>query len=64
MSYDGGLNFGLVGDYDVMADLDELAGDVTASLEELRLAAGVGPAVPPALSPNGVRRLERAQTGA
>ena len=41
MSYDGKMNFGLVGDYDVMYDLDDLAGDLYASLEELADAAGV-----------------------
>ncbi|HYI35816.1 MAG TPA: wax ester/triacylglycerol synthase family O-acyltransferase [Thermoleophilaceae bacterium] len=41
MSYDGKMNFGLVGDYDVMHDLDDLAGDLYASLEELAHAAGV-----------------------
>ncbi len=40
MSYDGKMNFGLVGDYDVMYDLDDLAGDLYASLEELADAAG------------------------
>ena len=33
ISYDGGLYFGLVGDRDRMADLDELAGFVDAELE-------------------------------
>jgi hypothetical protein len=41
MSYDGRMNFGLVGDYDVMHDLDDLAGDLYASLEELAGVAGV-----------------------
>ena len=41
MSYDGKMNFGLVGDYDVLYDLDDLAGDLYASLEELAGAAGV-----------------------
>ena len=41
MSYDGKMNFGLVGDYDVMHDLDDLAGDLYASLEELAGVAGV-----------------------
>jgi diacylglycerol O-acyltransferase / wax synthase len=38
MSYNGGVDFGLVGDYDAMADLDDLAGDLEASLEELSAA--------------------------
>ena len=34
LSYDGGVFFGLVGDRTVLADLDELAAALTASLEE------------------------------
>jgi hypothetical protein len=49
MSYNGRMNFGLVGDWDAMADLDELAGDFEASLAELAEAAGVQMgAAPPA----------------
>ena len=35
MSYNGQVNFGLIGDYDALADLDRLAADLEASLEEL-----------------------------
>jgi diacylglycerol O-acyltransferase / wax synthase len=41
LSYDGRINFGLVGDYDLMWDLDEFASDVRDSLAELADAAGV-----------------------
>jgi len=41
MSYDGRMNFGLVGDYDVMYDIDDLAEDLQASLAELAAAAAV-----------------------
>jgi hypothetical protein len=41
MSYDGRMNFGLNGDFDVMWDLDDLAEDLWLSLEELAEAAGV-----------------------
>ncbi|HEU0023718.1 MAG TPA: wax ester/triacylglycerol synthase family O-acyltransferase [Thermoleophilaceae bacterium] len=41
LSYDGKINFGLVGDYDMLWDLDELAEDVRASLAELADTAGV-----------------------
>jgi diacylglycerol O-acyltransferase / wax synthase len=41
MSYNGTINFGLVGDYDLMSDLDELAADLEAALAELADAAGV-----------------------
>jgi diacylglycerol O-acyltransferase len=40
MSYNGRMNFGLVGDYDVLYDLDDFAQDLQASLEELAEAAG------------------------
>ena len=41
LSYDGRINFGLVGDFDMLWDLDELADDVRASLAELADVAGV-----------------------
>jgi diacylglycerol O-acyltransferase / wax synthase len=40
MSYDGQVNFGLIGDYDAMADLDDLGLDLEVSLAELVEAAG------------------------
>jgi WS/DGAT/MGAT family acyltransferase len=46
MSYNGRINFGLVGDYEVMYDLDQLAKDFRASLLELAEAAGVTLSVP------------------
>jgi hypothetical protein len=46
MSYDGRVFFGLLGDYDALADIDALAGDLDASIRKLGAAAGVGP--PPA----------------
>jgi diacylglycerol O-acyltransferase / wax synthase len=41
MSYNGRINFGLVGDYDLLWDLDDLADAVRESLVELAEAAGV-----------------------
>jgi WS/DGAT/MGAT family acyltransferase len=41
MSYNGRMNFGLVGDFDVMHDIDDLAEDLYDSLAELGEAAGV-----------------------
>jgi diacylglycerol O-acyltransferase / wax synthase len=41
MSYNGRINFGLLGDYDALSDLDELTRDFAASLRELADAAGV-----------------------
>jgi len=43
MSYDGQVNFGLIGDYDGMPDLDDLADDLEASIAELLDAAGGKP---------------------
>jgi diacylglycerol O-acyltransferase len=45
MSYDGQVNFGLIGDYDGMPDLDGLARDLEASLAELLEAAGGRPGI-------------------
>jgi WS/DGAT/MGAT family acyltransferase len=41
MSYCGRLNFGLLGDYDVMPDLEQVGEDLGAAVDELALAAGV-----------------------
>jgi diacylglycerol O-acyltransferase len=41
LSYDGSINFGLVGDLDLLWDLDDLADDVRDSLRELAAAADV-----------------------
>ena len=35
MSYDGELNFGLLGDYDAMHDIDVVADGLRDSIEEL-----------------------------
>jgi diacylglycerol O-acyltransferase / wax synthase len=40
MSYDGQVNFGLIGDYDAMSDLDDLGRDLEAALADLVEAAG------------------------
>jgi diacylglycerol O-acyltransferase / wax synthase len=40
MSYNGRVDFGLLGDYDAMADLDRLAGFLEEALDELLEAAG------------------------
>ena len=41
LSYAGRINFGLVGDFDVMYDLDDFATDIQDSLAELAAEAGV-----------------------
>ena len=41
VSYNGTINFGLVGDYDALHDLDDFAADLDESMAELAEAAGV-----------------------
>jgi hypothetical protein len=41
MSYNGMVNFGLLGDFDLMYDLDEVTDDFADSLAALAKAAGV-----------------------
>jgi diacylglycerol O-acyltransferase len=53
MSYDGRIFFGLLGDYDALSDLDDLARDLRSAIDELSTAAGV--------PPNGARRSGRAR---
>lgn len=59
MSYNGRMNFGLLGDCDAMADLDELASDLEASLRELADAAGISLAGPPPAGPPPATRHVR-----
>jgi diacylglycerol O-acyltransferase len=39
MSYNGGIDFGLLGDYDAMGDIDFVGERIEASLDELVKAA-------------------------
>jgi diacylglycerol O-acyltransferase len=41
MSYNGGLDYGLLGDYDALPDIDVIADGIEASLQELLAAAKV-----------------------
>jgi diacylglycerol O-acyltransferase len=55
MSYDGQVNFGLIGDYDAMADLDSFALDLEEATKEVIAAAPAKkPAKAKAASRNGV----------
>jgi WS/DGAT/MGAT family acyltransferase len=40
MSYNGGLNFGLLGDYDALPDIERIAEGLTTSLDELLALTG------------------------
>jgi hypothetical protein len=55
LSYNGQLNFGLVADYDALADVEVLADELRASIEQLAAAAGVpGPDAPAERMADGV----------
>jgi diacylglycerol O-acyltransferase len=43
MSYDGHLGFGLLGDFDALPDLEDIAADLKWAIASLARAAGVGP---------------------
>ena len=56
MSYDGGMHFGLIGDYEAMPMLDSLAADLADALAELAATA------PPAEESASKRRAARERT--
>ena len=45
MSYDGHLGFGLLGDYDALPDIEEIALDLQAAIDSLGRAAGLRPRI-------------------
>jgi nucleotide-binding universal stress UspA family protein len=47
MSYDGSLGFGLLGDYDALADLEDVAEDLDHAIAALARTAGVRPTFAP-----------------
>jgi WS/DGAT/MGAT family acyltransferase len=53
MSYNGGLDYGLLGDYDAMADIDVVADGIESALAELLAAARGGAPRRAAASGNG-----------
>ena len=61
MSYNGKLDFGLLGDYDAMPDIDELAACFAESLEEL-VAAARRASAPPRRKPAAAAGRKRATT--
>jgi diacylglycerol O-acyltransferase / wax synthase len=60
LSYNGELNFGLVGDYDALADLEVLADELRSAIEELAAAAGAHGPGPDAAAPRASTRPARA----
>jgi hypothetical protein len=65
LSYDGKLCFGLVSDWDVVADLDPVVEGIRAALDELRGLAEPESPGEPAVEPSDARSVERpdAQVG-
>jgi diacylglycerol O-acyltransferase / wax synthase len=61
MSYDGGMDFGLLGDYDAMPDLERLGEMLDESLDEL-LAAADAAAGTPERNGKSSRASSRART--
>jgi diacylglycerol O-acyltransferase len=63
LSYNGRINFGLLGDWDLLYDIDDLAADMRAALAELAGMAGVELSPPPEpvgrRARNGQSRRER-----
>jgi diacylglycerol O-acyltransferase / wax synthase len=55
MSYNGRLGFGLLGDFDAMADVDDLGRDLDSAIADLARAAGAAP-------PRRERRTARRRT--
>ena len=58
MSYNGQLNFGLNADYDALSDLEALADELRASIEELVAAAGERPSEARSRRPTSVPAAE------
>lgn len=64
MSYDGQVNFGLVGDYDALPGLDSLADDLAVEIDALAAAAPRRKRRKPAAKPKpGQKARERARSG-
>jgi len=61
MSYNGQMNFGLLGDFDALSDIDSIGASIAAELAGLVALASDSSAGPPA--PNGPRKISnRART--
>ena len=56
MSYDGRLGFGLLGDYDALPELDDVAADLERAIDELARVAGVAPGPAPSAGRPASRR--------
>ena len=59
MSYDGQVNFGLIGDYDAMADLDSFALDLEGAIAEMAATAAAHPKRRGRQEEQGKRRMPR-----
>jgi diacylglycerol O-acyltransferase / wax synthase len=61
ISYNGKIDFGLLGDYDLLADLDQVGARLHEALDELLAAAHAHPDKPPQTGRRG-KNTSRAQT--
>jgi hypothetical protein len=59
MSYNGGLDFGLLADYDALPDVDLIATGIDAALQELLAVAKGKPRPGPAPSPRAANTASR-----
>jgi WS/DGAT/MGAT family acyltransferase len=64
MSYNGKLDFGLLGDYDAMPDLEQLAGHFDAALDELLDAARAARPAKPGKRAAGAKKPGKRAAGA
>ncbi len=60
LSYNGQLDFGLVGDFDALADLEVLADELRSAIEELAATAGASGPGPDGAAPRASTRRARA----
>jgi WS/DGAT/MGAT family acyltransferase len=64
VSYNGRMDFGLIGDFDTMSDLNEVADDFVAALDEVRTEAGTEQAAATrsseSLEPTGAEEVRQA----
>jgi diacylglycerol O-acyltransferase len=63
MSYNGQINFGLIGDYDAMADLDSFGLDLEAAIEEISTATPKAKGRKSTAKPKSAEKKSAAATG-
>jgi WS/DGAT/MGAT family acyltransferase len=64
MSYDGHLGFGLLGDYDALPDIEEIALDLQAAIDSLGRAAGLRPRITRSANGRPARKTAKPRSSA